>query len=298
MIDNIEKKLIKIKKIFNIDDIIKLNVNNDYIKKYYNINLLSYSIFHHNKLLHSGLSKNGHYKVEDLLEPIKYVEKHIKNRTGLKVLELGMGRGGNLIYLADKYKENYFYGIDFSPAHLKIALKNKKENYFPSYGDYHNLKKYKKDFFDIVFTVEALCHSINKYKVLKEVYRILKKGGVFIIVDGYSYNKKLNETQKIALNIVEKGLALKKFENYYDFRKKIIKSGFKIVYEKDASRNVLPTFKRMEWFARAFFKISFLAKLIAKIFPEEFVLNVNSGYLLKDMIISKIMCYKITILRK
>jgi ubiquinone/menaquinone biosynthesis C-methylase UbiE len=296
----IKEKLEKIKLVFNIRDILKKEINQEYIKKYYNTNKIPYSIFHTKKdLLHMGISKDGKYKEEDLLEAAKTVEKFLK-KSSKKVLELGTGRGANSIYLAKKYLNIDFYGIDTSKGQLSYAFKraSKINNFHPEFGDYHNLKKFDSASFDIVFVIEALCHSTKKTEVLNQVYRILRNKGIFIIFDGYQNKNNLLENERIALKLTEIGMAVEKFESYESFINKVKKNKFKIILEEDASNYVLPTMNQFERIAKIFFSHPILARFISTITPKAFTYNSLSGYLMPDLIKDKIACYMITILKK
>ncbi len=185
----ITQKLENIRKVFDINRVIGLKTDKAYIQKYYKINKIPYSLFHTNTdLIYMGVSRDGIYKEDDLLEAARTVEKYLKELNGSKVLELATGRGANSFYLAQRFPAVKFCGLDISGGQLDYAFKKARRvnNYHPEFGDYHDLSRFENRSFDIVFVVEALCYSTDKDKVLAEVYRVLKKGGVFIIFDGYS----------------------------------------------------------------------------------------------------------------
>src|SRR3989344_9592833 len=233
----IDKKLNKIKSVFNIKDILKNDINRASIKNYYNTNKIPYSIFHTKTgFIHMGISKDGKYKEENLLEAARTVESYLK-KSSKRVLELATGRGANSVYLAKKHPNINFYGIDISKGQLDYAFKkaSKLNNLHPEFGDYHDLKKFDDASFDIVFVIEALCHSTKKEEVLNQVYRVLRKGGIFIIFDGYQNKNNLSENEKIALKLTEIGMAVKKFESYNSFIGKVKKNKFKTILEEDDS---------------------------------------------------------------
>lgn len=105
-----------------------------------------------------------------------------KNRKKIKVLDLGCGGGNN----AKFFSENGFdvYGIDASKVAIETAKDRFKEwglkaNFVQ--GNILNLP-YKDNYFDIVLDRESL--YMNNYEdlkdALKEVYKKMKKGGMFI----------------------------------------------------------------------------------------------------------------------
>ncbi|PIN92818.1 hypothetical protein COU54_05380 [Candidatus Pacearchaeota archaeon CG10_big_fil_rev_8_21_14_0_10_31_24] len=301
MEDNLNKKLDSLARVFDLKKVMNLKTNKEYIKRYYLINKLPYSMLHtKTDLIYMGISRDGTYKENDLLEAARMVEKFLRKGKKERILELASGRGANSFYLAKRHPEKIFYGLDFSHGQLDYSFKKarKVKNYFPREGDYHDLSTFKDSSIEIIFIVEALCYSTNKEKVLKEAYRVLKKSGFVIIFDGYSKKRILKNNEKIALKLVEKGMALEKFELYKDFIFKVEKSGFKIKFEEDVSKYTLPTMERFEKLAKKFLYFPFLAKLVCKILPKEFVYNVVSAYLMPDLIKKEIASYMITILKK
>jgi ubiquinone/menaquinone biosynthesis C-methylase UbiE len=297
----LSEKLSNVYKVFEINRVLNLKIDNEYIQKYYWVNKLPYSLFHtKTDLIYMGISRDGVYKEDDLLEAARTVEKYLEKSGGTDVLELATGRGANSFYIAQKFPLVNFCGIDISKGQLDYAFKKarKAKNYHPDFGDYHDLSRFNDETFDIVFVVEALCYSTNKNKVLAEVYRVLKKGGFFIIFDGYSSKKQLTDNEKIALKLAEKGMALEKFESYESFIGKAKKEKFKVNFEEDVSKFVLPTMERFEKKAASFFKRNKTARLLSMILPKEFTYNIISGYLSTTLMRDNICIYMITVLSK
>lgn len=299
----LRKKLAKIQSVFNIKRILSLRINKAYIQKYYLVNKIPYSLFHSSTdLIYMGISRDGKFKEEDLLEAARTVERYVHRTRAQKVLELATGRGANSLWLALRHKDTKFYGVDISKEQLILALKKSKQvsNYHPDFGDYHDLKKYSADMFDVVFVVEALCYSTTKEKVLSEVSRVLRPGGFFVIFDGYS-NKKTNELtpdELLAKQLTEHGMAITEFETYYDFKEKISNSGLKIEFEENLSLYVLPTMQKFERIASVFFGFPILPKIITKVLPYEFTYNSISGYLMPLLIKLGLNSYWVTVLQK
>ncbi len=298
---DLKQKLENISKVFKIDDILSIKADKQYIQRYYNINKIPYSVFHtKTDFVHMGISRNGIYKEDDLFEAARIVEKYLKKLNGDKVLELAMGRGANSFYLAKKFPEVKFYGMDISKGQLNYAFKKSKEvnNFYPDFGDYHDLSKFKNETFDVIFVIEALCHSVDKNKVFAEAHRVLKQNGVFIIIDGYANKDQMTNDEKIALRLVEKGMALESFEFYKSILDKAKENKFKIEFEENVSKFVLPTMKRFERKAIKFFRFPKLAKVTSMIFPKEFIYNAIAGYLSVILVKTGVCNYMITVLRK
>lgn len=301
--NELSQRLEKIKKVFNVNDVLKIKANKEYIQKYYQVNKIPYSLLHtQSDFIYMGISRDGTYKEEDLLEPPKMVARYIKNNAEAKVLELATGRGAASQYLAKIFPKARFYGIDLSKGQLGYAYKkaSKVKNYFPKLGDYHDLREFHNEMFDVVFIIEALCYSHQKEKVVAEVYRVLKKQGVFIIFDGYLNKSKaaLNSDEKIALGLTEKGMALERFEPYKGLKHTLQRTGFICKYEEDVSQYTLPTMRRFERLSKIYFNSPKLAKIVALFFPKEFLYNAISGYLGPLLVEGGLCSYMITVVQK
>ena len=106
-------------------------------------------------------------------------EAGIKNNS--KILDAGCGTG-ELLYILSKNKKLKLYGIDVSDKMLEVAEKK--------LGERANLKlssvekmDFKNNSFDYIFSEDAFHHYANYDLVMKNFYRILKKGGKLIVVD-------------------------------------------------------------------------------------------------------------------
>ena len=301
--EELTAKLEKIKAIFDIAKLASLKSNLAYIAKYYRVNKIAYTLFHgRDDLIYLGISRDGLFKRDDLLEAARATEKYILKTQAEKVLELATGRGANSFYLAKRHPDVEFYGVDISPGQLGLAFKKARRvaNYHPAAGDYHDLKRFSDNSFDVVFVVEALCYSERKDIALKEVYRVLKPGGFFIIFDGYRGKKtdELEENERVAMMLMERGFALNVFETHQSFKAKIAVSGLDIESEENVSAHVIPTTKIFERLASRFFNHPFLARGLTKVLPDVFTFNAISGYLMPTLIRMGAFQYWITILRK
>jgi len=108
---------------------------------------------------------------------------------GKVLLDIGFGLGGVDFYLAKERQANVF-GVEINPWMVEEATRRtpfllKNQVHF---SEYHpdNCLPFSDGEFDIVFSKGVLTHLNNKDYLFKEVYRVLKKGGVFIIDDWLS----------------------------------------------------------------------------------------------------------------
>lgn len=293
---NLDKYLKKVRKVFDIDKLIREDQTTEKINKYYKRSFWAYKLFNSNKgLIHFALSDDYYVKPEDYFELTNIVKNEIRKSASHKVLELASGRGANSIYLAKNFPKVDFVGIDLGQRSLNKA--KKVGNYTHEQGDYHDLSKFKDNSFDLIFVIEALCHSQNKYIAMKEAFKKLKEGGVFIITDGYRVTENFSTEENIARKLVERGMALNAIENKNVIIDNAKKLGFEIK-EIDMTEKIIPTAKKFEFLARGFFKFPVFARLITYIFSEDFSKNALSGLFLNTFLERGIAGYYIYILKK
>jgi len=294
-----EEKLRKISFVFNIPDLINLRINERYIQRYYDTNFFAYNLFHNNLgFVHMGVSKENDFKFDDLYNQARLVSGFLKGKD--HVLELASGRGANSIFLAKKFPYSNFVATDFTKKHLSKAKKLSKNlnNLTIEFCDYHDLSKFYKKKFDLIFIIEALCHSHDKERVISEVKKILAKDGIFIIIDGFfKDSKKLDRNSKTLTTLIEKGMGVESFESYTKTINDLKKNNFQIIREIDWSKNIMPSLLRFEKSAQFFFSHRYLARLITKIFPTIFSYNIIAGYLMPNVVVEGIASYNAIVCR-
>jgi phosphoethanolamine N-methyltransferase len=111
---------------------------------------------------------------------------------GTTILDVGSGLGGVDCYLAQQWN-THIIGIEPEPFIIEEAQKRLKK--IPSdrlrgsvcfcHTDGRSLKQFRDNTFDIVFSKEVLLHVplAHKEAYLQEMYRVLKPGGMLIILD-------------------------------------------------------------------------------------------------------------------
>ncbi|HEX7456412.1 MAG TPA: class I SAM-dependent methyltransferase [Candidatus Nanoarchaeia archaeon] len=300
----LENRIKKIDTVFDLNSIISRKVNTTTITSYYNRNKLAYWLFHSRVgFVHMGISRGTEYNQNDLLEQPKIVAKYIRRLTTRNVLELGTGKGSSSFYLAKRFPKVRFDGVDLPKGQLDVAKKAAEEipNFHPAECDFHDLSRYSDNQFDVVFAIESLCHSSRKGKVFKEVRRVLKLGGVFIVIDGYLGRpvESLTYDERLAKRLTERGMMVGGFEYYGDVLIKIKHAGFTIIEEGDVTRFIIPTLRRFENLAsKTLFDHPKLGHLIVKFLPDEFSANAVAAYLMPLLVDLGVAKYIILVVRK
>ncbi|MCX6794627.1 MAG: class I SAM-dependent methyltransferase [Candidatus Falkowbacteria bacterium] len=294
---SIIEKIKKIKKTRNFSYLLDEKQDKEAIKKYYRVNKLAYLLFHNTSgYLHMGISENEKYKKSDLTGQVKIIAREIKEIDASKILELGYGCGTDLSFLAKIFPDKEFIGVDLANGPLK---KNREKNINFIKGDFNDLKRLD-DKFNVVFAIETLCYSSSLSQVLKEVNSVMATGGRLIIFDAYylSTDDEYESEIEQACQLVEHGMAVDKFHKLNDLRITAEKAGFLIKKEMDLSDQIFPTMRRFEKLAERYFKHPFLSKIINFLLPEMFIRNSLAGYLMPELVKSKIAGYYMHIFEK
>ena len=120
----------------------------------------------------------------------KRIIKKAEIKKNSKILDAGCGTG-ELLYILSKNKKLKLYGIDVSEEMLKIAGKKLGKKTKLSMSSVENVN-FKNNSFDYIFSEDAFHHYANYGLVMKNFYRILKKGGKLIVVD-FNFGAILNK---------------------------------------------------------------------------------------------------------
>ena len=151
--------------------------------------------------------------------------KLLGNVRGKKILELGCGGGQCSIAFAKQGAK--VTGLDLSKEQLKFAkvlAKKEKVNVDFINGSFINLKRIKTNSKDIVFSAFAFQYAPDLKKIFKQVYRILKKNGLFVFsFDHPIYSLISLKTKKIKRSYFKTGRFEEKYgdETFIAFRRKI-----------------------------------------------------------------------------
>lgn len=97
-------------------------------------------------------------------------------KTGMRLLDLGCGDGTDLVYYKKLGAD--IYGLDASEKLIKIAETNLSEAKL-KVGLFENIP-FDDNYFDIVLSKYVIMTSANMEPVFKEIYRVLKSGGMMM----------------------------------------------------------------------------------------------------------------------
>lgn len=141
------------------------------------------------------------FKAETAVEN-KYALSQLGNLKGKKILDLGCGMGDASLYFASCGAK--VYSIDISPEMISLvkrvaAKKGLSKKIIPKVMLAERLV-FPKSYFDLVYG-NGVLHHVETSTSLKEVFRVLKMGGVATFIEPLSSNPAINIYRKIAKDV-------------------------------------------------------------------------------------------------
>jgi len=99
-----------------------------------------------------------------------------------RALDVGTGTGKIMKAIRDKYPDCECWGIDRSDEMLSLI--EDKDRYILKNVNADNLSGINNDYYDLVTARMVFHHIENSEKVMSEIKRVLKPGGIFIVCEG------------------------------------------------------------------------------------------------------------------
>ena len=189
--------------------------------------------------------KTNLFKRDSMLNEMnKQVTKRLNiNKTKNRLVDLGCGMGATMRYTLKNYKNVIAYGVTLSDFQVKKGnelLKGKngiilKENY--------NNTSFQSNSFDSAVAIESFCHSGHNFNSPKEMHRLLKPGGRFVMADAFLKKDKalLCKGGKYAYNKLCNHWSLEKLETHQFIKESLEEIGFINIKVEDISMRVAPS---------------------------------------------------------
>lgn len=265
------------------------------ISSYYNKLRIFYDKMHSKEgAMHFPIKpEGGGSHAEGLRFHVNDLDRSIKGIGAKKVVELGCGVGYNIINLARMNPDVQFLGLDLTPKNINEAQNKANDRRLTNISfQLVNFDTFDPSYFekqDLIFAIEALCHSANLDLVIKKCHQVLNPKGKLIIYDGYGTEtiRNAGENEQKAAHYFSKGFFLPQPQ----YLSETIDSGkqhqFQEVIAKDYTKNILSNFDRFEDGVKIIFRFPWLTKLLIKlnIVPIELMRHGLAGlygpYLLK-----------------
>jgi sterol 24-C-methyltransferase len=292
----IHSKVDRMSKFIDLEKLINGEKNSlAQIRNYFKVSHWAYKVFHsQDGFMHFRISKSGTFTDEDIYHQPDAIADHIKD--GDLVLELGCGQGANLLYLAHGFPKSRFVGVDLIP----LKKDQMPGNVTIYEQDYSSIPQLADNSVDVCYAVETIVHNTDKEKIYREVYRVLKPGGVMIIFDYALADRFETYDPKIqmAITLTSKGGSAALFESLEELNTHYTNCGFEIEQTTDYTQETLPDLKHLQRSANWTMNRPWLWKLQYALMPEQFVTNHILGWLGYDAGKAGIGYYMEWVLRK
>lgn len=118
------------------------------------------------------------------------LEDKFSQISGGKILDVGTGTGSFIPMFTDLFKDfSEIIGIDSSEKAIKMAQESFKQENIKFICMNASKLRFEDESMDTVCISNTLHHLPNYNEILKEMYRVLKPGGLFIINEMFSDNQ-------------------------------------------------------------------------------------------------------------
>jgi ubiquinone/menaquinone biosynthesis C-methylase UbiE len=159
------------------------------------------------------------------------VARLLPDLSGQRVLEIGCGRGDFSIWLAGKYSGAEVTGVDFSEAAIATAQKRADASGSTAQFKVEDAEglSFADGSFDCVISCECMEHVPHPRQMAREIHRVLRAGGQFILTTENYFNGMILQWLKTWTTGApfDSGSGVQPHENFFLFWrvKKILESG-------------------------------------------------------------------------
>jgi len=129
--------------------------------------------------------KNNESLEQRQINLTNYCMSKITDISGKTILEVGCGNGIQTNYILQNFNPSKAIGVDINQNNIDLAQELYKNERSLSFfvDDAQKLDTILDDSIDILFCIESALHYPDKDLFLKEIGRVLKKDGIFLITD-------------------------------------------------------------------------------------------------------------------
>ena len=232
-------------------------------REYYERTQFLYNLLWSKKALSYGFWKPETKSIDDAIENQHQLVRNllqIKNTDHL--LDLGCGTGGCAIRLA-QLTGCRVTGITLSEKQIAQANRMAKSTGVEKLVSFQcvNFEQplpFKNESFTKAYSVEALIYALDKAAVLKEAFRVITPGGLFLVLDGFLRVYPLPQDQMESFQTCITGWSVTNVAEKKQFQTDLKRAGFSLLQWADMTCEVIALSQRIKRRGLFLWPITFL----------------------------------------
>ncbi len=181
---------------------------------------------------------------EALINTNEILSKLAKIKSGDRILDVGCGLRGSSVWLAKRFKTSVL-GISLSLNEVESAKLLAQTYHVSTLSQFEVMDFTSTNLstasFKVVWAVESTIYAAQKSTFLREMYRLLKKGGKVVIADLFLARKVIDTKDTNHLKTFMKGMIVPNIVSEKNFVQKLVDVGFSDIEIIDYTDQVLPT---------------------------------------------------------
>ena len=267
------------------------------VARYYNYTLPFYRWFWHGRTwgLHYGLAEPWTRDAGDeILNTNRFLARVAKIDRTCSVLDAGCGIGGSAVWIASHLGADVT-GITLSERQLlranELAARHGVARQVRFELRDYERSGYPEESFDVVWAIESACYAVDKPRLVRELYRLLRPRGRLVVADGFLRRQPLaGETEDFRTFL--RGLVLPNLAEGGAFEAALREAGFCEVRRWDKTLSATPSSLRMHRRCSAGYPLSRLGEL-AGVIPSLLTRNIRAGVVQLGLVRSGLIAYEV-----
>jgi SAM-dependent methyltransferase len=302
---DLKRRLSRLARVFAVTPIAGETMRPEQVVAYYDQCFDAYRRHHSREgAVHMALNEGGRFEAAGFYGQLRRLEGLWGHTPPpADVLELAFGHGFNVAWLADRFRDTRFAGLDLTPRHVehtrRLLAERGISNVALQQGDFHTLP-YADASFDHVYCIEAFCYATDTPRALAEQARVLRPGGTTTLFDGYLTKplSAMDEDEALAIRLVAKGMAIDRFQVIDELLDQARAIGLEPLRVDALDEQIMPSLARLERLTGAVVRWPWLGRRALSRRPPMRGRNVLAGYLMRCTVRCGLLAYRQFTLRK
>ncbi|MEU4530016.1 methyltransferase domain-containing protein [Micromonospora ureilytica] len=297
----IEERVELLRSVFDTSTVVQRSGNNNDVVQYYEQSAIGYAFFHsRDGAIHMALNPDGIYDQSGYQRQPDLIARELGDQVPEHVLELGCGKGYNLKLLARRWPEADLLGIDITRTHVLAARRELRSltNVYADVGDFLDTGLAAASF-DLIYSIESLCHATDLPKALREVRRLARKDAYLIVIDAWRTDavEKSANAKAEAAKLTEKAMAVGHATTQSEWLKVAKEARWRHIRTVSLNAEVMPNLVRFEAMSERFLRHRFIARTAKSLVRSRLLENAIAGYLMAQSLREGLHTYDMIVLQ-